>query len=202
MATSSPTPDALPAPRAAASVLVVRMAAGEPRVLMARRSAGHRFMPNVHVFPGGSVDPADYHAQVATPLRPAVLARLTRSASPGLAHALGVAAARELAEEVGLSLGSPPALGHLEYLCRAVTPPGGSIRFDARFFIVDEAHVQGVPQTSPELQDPAWYSVADTETLALAHATRAVLAQFSRWLAEPDREGAVPLLQDRVWTAE
>jgi 8-oxo-dGTP pyrophosphatase MutT (NUDIX family) len=202
MATSPPSPDTGQPPRAAASLLVVRMGPDEPAVLMARRSASHRFMPNVMVFPGGAVDPADHHAQVATPLRPDVRVRLERSASPSLARALGVAAARELVEEVGLSLGTPPSLGHLEYLCRAVTPPDRRIRFDARFFIVDAAQVSGVPQASPELEDPAWYFLAETEALELAQATRAVLGQFRRWLTHHDRDGGVPVLQDRVWTIE
>jgi 8-oxo-dGTP pyrophosphatase MutT (NUDIX family) len=196
--------DAAPTPRAAASLIVVREDADGPRVLMARRSAAHRFMPNVLVFPGGAVDPADHHAPVATPLRPAVQARLERSASPSLAQALAVAAARELAEEVGLSLGTPPSLGHLAYLCRAVTPPSRSIRFDARFFIVDAAHVSGVLQASLELEEPAWHSLEEAEAGELAGATMAVLGQFRHWLAqhERDRNGPVPVLQERVWSME
>jgi 8-oxo-dGTP pyrophosphatase MutT (NUDIX family) len=194
--------DAVQTPRAAASLLVVRDGADGPRVLMARRSAAHRFMPNVLVFPGGAVDPADHDAPVATPLHPAVQARLERSASPSLAQALAVAAARELAEEVGLSLGTPPALGHLEYLCRAITPPSRSIRFDARFFIVDAAHVGGVLQASLELEEPAWYSLEAAEAGELAGATRAVIGQFRQWLIHRDRSGPVPVLQERVWSVE
>jgi 8-oxo-dGTP pyrophosphatase MutT (NUDIX family) len=195
-------PDTTQTVRAAASLLVVRADADGPRVLMARRSATHRFMPNVMLFPGGAVDPADHNAVVATPLRPAVRARLERSASPSLAQALAVAAARELTEEVGLSLGTPPALGHLEYLCRAITPPDRTIRFDARFFVIDAAKVEGVPRASPELEEPAWYTLAETEALALAGATRAVLGQLQRWLSHHDRGGPVPVLQNRVWTME
>jgi len=207
MATSPAPPESSPTPRPAASLLVVRMAADAPTVLMARRSAHHRFMPNVMVFPGGAVDPGDHHAQVATPLRPQVRARLERSASPSLAHALGVAAARELAEEVGLSLGAPPCLEHLEYLCRAITPPESRTRFDARFFIVDAAQVSGTLQASAELEDPAWFTLAQTDTLALASATRAVLGQLGRWLAGRSLGGGVPrppvpVLQDRVWRVE
>jgi 8-oxo-dGTP pyrophosphatase MutT (NUDIX family) len=190
-----PTP---PGVRPAASLLVVQ----DGTVLMGRRSAGHRFMPNVHVFPGGAVDAADHHARVASPLRPTVRARLERAASPSLAQALGVAAARELFEEVGLSLGEPPALGSLDYLCRAITPPDRSIRFDARFFIVDHRRVEGTPVSSGELEDLAWYTPEQTRDLDLAHATRAVLWQFQRWLSHHDRDGPVPTLQNRVWSLD
>ena len=185
-------------PRAAASVLVIK----DATVLMARRAAGHRFMPNMLVFPGGAVDAADHHAIAATPLAPRVLARLCRSADARLAHALGIAAARELMEEVGLSLGTPPLLGHLSYLCRAVTPPDRTIRFNARFFIVEARHTTGNPAGSAELEDPAWYSVPDALRAQIPDATRAVLAQFERWQAHQDRDGPVPVLEDRIWRNE
>jgi len=185
-------------PRPAASILVVR----DDTILMARRSAGHRFMPNTLVFPGGAVDAADHHARAGTPLSPRVHTRLARSAPHGLAHALAIAAARELEEEVGLSLGTPPALGNLEYLCRAITPPDRSIRFDARFFIVDAAQATGTPAASAELEDPAWYRVPEALKSAIPDATRAVLGQFQRWLTQHDRDGPVPVLQDRVWKYE
>jgi 8-oxo-dGTP pyrophosphatase MutT (NUDIX family) len=198
---SAPQPvQSAPVPRPASSLLVVRHDDDGPRLLMGKRSAGHRFMPNVLVFPGGAVDPADHHARAATPLRPAVRARLDRTASPSLAQALAIAAARELTEEVGLSLGEPPALGDLEYCCRAITPPDRSMRFDAHFFIVDASRLQGTLLASAELETPAWYTLEEAEMLDLAHATRAVLGQFRRWLAHHDRDGLVPTLQNRVWT--
>jgi 8-oxo-dGTP pyrophosphatase MutT (NUDIX family) len=78
--------------RHAASLLVVRQTAAGPELVMARRAAHHRFMPNVLVFPGGAVDAADFTAPAATELSPAVRARLQRSAAPDLAHALAIAA--------------------------------------------------------------------------------------------------------------
>jgi 8-oxo-dGTP pyrophosphatase MutT (NUDIX family) len=195
-------PGTIVVPRAAASLLVVRREADGPRVLMARRGAGHRFMPNVLVFPGGAVDAADFTATVGTGLRPEVLARLERSAAGGLAAALGVAAARELTEEVGLSLGEPPQLHGLDYFARAITPPDRSIRFDAYFFAVDAALVRGEAVGSAELEEPAWYSVEQAMAAKLAGATKAVLWQFSRWLEEPVHEGPVPVLRDRQWISE
>ena len=46
-------------PKDAATLLIVRRGAGEPRVLMGQRSAQHKFMPNKFVFPGGKVDVGD-----------------------------------------------------------------------------------------------------------------------------------------------
>ncbi len=196
-------PDATAPVRDAASLLVVKPGPAGPLILMGRRAAGHRFMPNRLVFPGGAVDGADFSAPVASPLRPAVLARLQRSAQAGLAHALAVAAARELQEEVGLSLGRPPALAALHYLCRAITPAGVPIRFDARFFVVDSACVTGNAAGSAELEEPAWYSIEAALASGLALATKGVLLQFRSW--QPGRDDAaapVPVLRDRTWTEE
>ena len=183
-------------PRHAASLIVLR---DNAEILMARRSEHHRFMPGMLVFPGGAVDAADHHALAATPLSPRTRARLERAATPSLAHALGIAAARELTEEVGLSLGTPPALHSIEYLCRAITPPDRNIRFDAHFFIVDAALTSGTLAGSMELEEPRWYSVQDALAAKIPAATGAVLAQLQRWLSYHDRDGPVPTLRDRVW---
>jgi len=186
--------------RLAASLLVMRQHDGETRLLMARRAAHHRFMPGVLVFPGGAVDEADYHARVASPLKPAVQARLARMVEPRTAHALACAVARELTEEVGLSLGEPPALQGLDYLCRAITPPDRAMRFDAHFFLVDEAEVSGTLAASEELEEPGWYTLEEANAGQLAAATKAILWQFNRWLTRHDRDGPVPVLRDRMWT--
>ena len=70
--------------RHAASLIVLR--AGPPglEVLMGLRGAGHRFMPNRLVFPGGSVDPGDATRPAATEPRDDVLAALGRAARPRL----------------------------------------------------------------------------------------------------------------------
>jgi 8-oxo-dGTP pyrophosphatase MutT (NUDIX family) len=46
-------------PRDAATLIVVDMASGEPRVLLGRRRPDLVFMPGRYVFPGGRVDPGD-----------------------------------------------------------------------------------------------------------------------------------------------
>jgi 8-oxo-dGTP pyrophosphatase MutT (NUDIX family) len=188
--------------RPAASLLVMRRDGDAVSLLMARRAAHHRFMPGVLVFPGGAVDEADHHALTANPLKPAVRARLERFMEPSLATALAHAAARELTEEVGLTLGTPPDLSRLDLLCRAITPPDRSMRFDAYFFLVDAAHVSGELCASAELEEPGWYTMEQALAGDLAAATRAVLGQFNLWLTYHDRDGALPVLRDRQWLME
>ncbi len=194
--------------RDAATLILLRNTAGATEVLLGRRGAGHRFMPNVLVFPGGAVDPADYAAPSATPLRADVQARLERSASPELARALAIAAARELTEETGLSLGIPPALDALGYLCRAETPPEHEIRFNARFFLADAGLAIGTPVSSREMEDLFWHDLAAPAPGTTSLPTRVVLDLLKRQLADGGDSGApaasqlVPVLRHRRWERE
>jgi len=180
-------------PRPAASLLILRPAT-DTQVLMGMRGAGHKFMPNRLVFPGGAVDDEDHHAQVATPLQERVLSRLARGAEGSLAHALGVAAARELWEETGLTVGRPPALHGFDYLCRAITPPSSPIRFDARFLIVDEDHVGGTLEGSGELENLRWIGVEEVLATDIPYPTRGVLILLRKWLAKSPEERAADIL--------
>ena len=150
---------------------------------MGERGAGARFMPNRLVFPGGAVDPGDADVPAATEPAPDVLAHLQRSARPRLARAVLVAAARELQEETGLSLGQPPRLHVLDYLCRAVTPPSMPMRFNARFLLVAAADVEGTLRSSEELEHVRFIAVADALALDLMVVTREVLAMLQSHLA-------------------
>jgi len=198
-----PPPPAPPAPaRPAASLLVLR-GGHTPEVLMGMRGAGHKFMPNRLVFPGGRVDEADHAAPSASQLREDVVARLMRGADEQLAHALGIAAARELEEETGLTLGAPPELAGLDYICRAITPERSPIRFDARFLVVDAEQVGGTLAGSGELEDLRWYGLEQALALDLAFPTRGVLERLLHWMAlDPGLRRAhapVPTLRNRGW---
>ena len=191
----------------AASLIVVRTHTAEPEMLMGMRGARHRFMPNRLVFPGGRVDPADMRAAYATGLSPKTEWALRRNANPRLAHALGVAAARELQEETGLSLGNPPRLHMLHYLARAVTPPSNPIRFNARFLVVDAAHASGRIGGDGELDGLRFYCMSEALALDLALPTRLVLERLRVWLnmSETERQAMSQtpvLLRDRGWTME
>jgi len=193
--------------RHAASLIVLRFENGEPHMLMGMRGAKHRFMPNRLVFPGGRVDRADLKAPFATPLSPATQWALRKNTNPALAHGLAAAAARELLEETGLSLGRPPRLDGLHYLARAVTPPGQPIRFNARFLVVEERHVSGEIGGDGELEELRFYGMTEALALQLALPTRKVLERLKSWLAlseaERNAETHTPvLLRDRGWLME
>jgi 8-oxo-dGTP pyrophosphatase MutT (NUDIX family) len=97
-------------PRDAATVVVLRTAADGAGVetLMLRRTAAMKFAPGAYVFPGGSVDPADYGAEVGWhgPSPAEFGARLGASAE--VARALVCAAVRETFEESGVLLAGVP----------------------------------------------------------------------------------------------
>jgi len=194
-------------PRHAASLIVYRGDGDEVSMLMGMRGAKHRFMPNRLVFPGGAVDRADLDAPSATPLSPQTEHLLRKNANARLAHGLGIAAARELHEETGLSLGTPPHLHALYLLARAVTPPPGPIRFNARFFVVDARHVAGTLGGDGELEGLRYYAMREALALDLAMPTRRVLEQLRIWLATSETERAARthtpvMLHDRGWVME
>jgi 8-oxo-dGTP pyrophosphatase MutT (NUDIX family) len=197
--------------RHAASIIVLRRRddnrwGDDAEMLMGMRGAKHRFMPNRLVFPGGAVDRADLSAAVATRPPPHTLRHLRKVANERLALGLVVAAARELEEETGLSLGSPPHLDDIEYLCRAVTPPSNPIRFNARFLLVHADRLSGELAGSGELENLRYYGIQEALELDLAMPTRMVIDRLRIWLAmSADERIAVthtPILRSHVWRME
>lgn len=177
---------------------------------MGRRQENHVFMAGVYVFPGGRVDRSDARVATANELLPDVAARLTKSCTPTRAHALAVAAIRELYEETGLMLGATvthppngarlppvwrafaeaglsPSLEPMEYIARAITPPGWSRRFHARFFLVDARHVHEKLAGDGELTDLRWVSLARAKELPTAGITRAILDELGLRFADRTR---------------
>ena len=199
----SPRP---PFARHAASLLVWRATSDGPAVLMGLRGAGARFVPGRLVFPGGSVDPGDAVAPAAADPRPEVMTLLGAATRPRLARALVYAAARELMEETGLSLGTPPRLDQIDHLCRAVTPPRQPIRFNARFLVVPADALSGTMRDSTELHDLAFRPIEQALTLDLMLVTAEVLRQFQLWLALPDADRRArteaPLFREKNWRRE
>jgi 8-oxo-dGTP pyrophosphatase MutT (NUDIX family) len=132
--------------------------------------------------------------------------RLLVAAGPALARGLPLAAARELEEETGLSLGRPPALDGLDYLCRATTPASYPVRFDARFLLVRASRVSGRLAGSGELEGLRWYGLAEALALDLAFVTRGVIERLRDWLAMSEEtrrtRARTPVLIERAWTEE
>ncbi len=175
---------------------------------MGRRAKGHVFMASKWVFPGGRVERTDAGAPAATELMPADAARLEREVSPRRARALALAALRETFEETGLLLAEPapavsiagpwrefraagalPDLAALSYVARAITPPGRSRRFDARFFMAGaEALLHPEPTAgSGELDEIAWLPLEEACALDLPSITRFVLGEAAERLRSPRR---------------
>lgn len=205
------TPPPKDAIRDAATVILVRRDGEQPRVLMGQRGKGAAFMPSKYVFPGGAVDSEDAAIPAARPLREATLRRLRLRADPDLAEALAMAAVRELWEETGLALAQPagtqptspgpdwqpffeaghyPAADGLEFIFRAITPPGRPRRFDARFFLVDASRVQGnlddFSLAGDELGFLSWLTLAEARELDLPFITEVVLAEVESRLGDRD----------------
>lgn len=192
----------------AATLILTRMRKGEAEVLMGRRAPGHVFMASKWVFPGGRIDRSDFAAAASNDLPGADMARLTREVPARRARALALAAVRETFEETGLLLAVPapiasvtgswrefratgalPDLAALSYVARAITPPGRTRRFDARFFMADARALLHPEPTagSGELDEIAWLPLAETRTLDLPAITRFVLGEVSERLGNPDR---------------
>jgi len=185
---------------------------------MGVRNAGHRFMPNKLVFPGGRVDRADYFPSAARELSPVTQTMLAHAAPGGLARALAMATVRELFEETGLVLGGapPPAprargawaaflatgrapdLAPLEFLCRAVTPSIFPVRFNARFLVAPFDAVEGGIAGDGELEFLRFMPLDEARGLDVAPVTRNILEEFARWLALPPSargQRAIPLYE-------
>jgi 8-oxo-dGTP pyrophosphatase MutT (NUDIX family) len=123
-------------PRPAASIVLLRRGGKhgdrELEVLLLKRSAAAKFMPNVWVFPGGAVDPADGEGEAG----------------------YRACAARELMEEASIELAVEE---ELVLFSRWITPAVISTRFDAWFFLaLAPAHTPPRPD-GVETTEAAWF---------------------------------------------
>jgi 8-oxo-dGTP pyrophosphatase MutT (NUDIX family) len=176
--------------RPAATVVVLRRGA-DPAVLMGQRGADAAFMPSKFVFPGGAID-VDDHAEGH--LSEDCARRLT-SGGPAPAAIVG-AALRELAEETGLRLRRG---AQLQFIFRAITPPGRSRRFDARFLLANAADVLGdaadFSGADQELAHLQWVPLAQARALDLPFITEVVLAEVAA-LAQGGVQQGVPFFDN------
>jgi len=185
-------------PRNAASLVLYEKRENQIFLLMGKRAKGHKFLPNVFVFPGGRVDKADF----TTPSR-ALLKADTAShlSTPGdMAHALATAAVRETYEETGLVIGDLdgetllPDLSNLSYIARAITPAGNPIRFNTRFLMIDAKHASGTLAGSGELINLQWFSIEDALQMPLVDVTEFVVREVENRLSnEGNRPNVIPI---------
>jgi 8-oxo-dGTP pyrophosphatase MutT (NUDIX family) len=123
-------------PRPAASIVLLRRGGRHRQraleVLLLKRSADANFMPNVWVFPGGGVDPADGEGEAG----------------------YRACATRELEEEAGIALATEE---ELVLFSRWITPEVISRRFDAWFFLaLAPAHSPPKPD-GVETTEAGWF---------------------------------------------
>lgn len=195
--------------RDAATLVLWRAGPQGPEVLMGQRGAGAAFMASKFVFPGGAADPADALVPLARPLTQVCADRLAL-ATTATPAALAAAAIRELAEEAGLMLARPgswpaaapsgwqrfaedallPDAGALTFFFRAITPPGRTRRFDARFFLAEAAGLVGAhddfSSADSELAHLKWLPMPEARALDLPFITEVVLAEVAAHLAGAD----------------
>ena len=191
---------AIPAPRPAATLVVLRDAADDLEVLLTVRPQGMKFMGGAVVFPGGAVAEADRDPRwdrAATISGEDAAALLGEAASPSEALGYFVCALREAREEVGfpagatrversaaddpavflersLEAGAALPLDRLVPAGRWVTPLGSPVRFDARFFLV--AAPEGwEPDPDPE-EVVACYWASPAAALASLGAGESIMA--------------------------
>ncbi|MFC4670102.1 NUDIX domain-containing protein [Seohaeicola nanhaiensis] len=207
--------------RNAATVIALRdRHSSSPSILMGQRGASAAFMPNKFVFPGGAVDPTDATIPLATPLPPVCHNRLAEESPADFQNALAVAAIRELWEETGLILGEPgawqgeppedwrtfAATGHLpsaaglQFVFRALTPPGRPRRFDARFFLVDADLIQGdlddFTHATDELSHLQWIPLTEARRFDLPFVTEVALGEVAARVRDPNPPASVPYLRN------
>ena len=201
-------------PKDASTLIIVREEKGKATLLMGKRAATHKFMPNKFVFPGGRVDPVDSRVKVAKQLNTAVKKRLQKEISARTSEArlraLALAAIRETYEETGVVVGATskkrvnikhndwqsyfdygvePPLHAMDFIARAITPPQRVRRFDTRFFMISADYLHTPPEeldrASGELTDLHWISPKEAESLDLPIITQQVLKIISQRLALP-----------------
>jgi 8-oxo-dGTP pyrophosphatase MutT (NUDIX family) len=181
-------------PIPAASLIVTRDLGDGPEILLLKRSARSRFMPEAYVFPGGAIDAADSSDRTSRICRldDAEASRKLGLRSGGLTYF--VAAVRETFEESGLLLAYDStgqivdfrawegasfeqglaeaceryhwclAVDRLRYFAHWITPSEFSRRFDTRFFIAPASAHQNTAISSDEMTEFVWR----TPTQALA----------------------------------
>ena len=193
-------------PRDAATMILIDRDGPDPKVLLGRRHAGHKFMPGKFVFPGGRIEKADVAMAAATELHPAAEAKLAlrpRDAEVPASRAFPLAAIRETYEETGLVLGTKadkpvappndewagfaksgllPDLADIHFIARAITPPQRPKRFDTRFFTTDAQaighRIEGVVSADSELVELVWIPIHEAQTLDMPAITETVLREL------------------------
>jgi 8-oxo-dGTP pyrophosphatase MutT (NUDIX family) len=201
----------------AAGLVLIRAGDKGPEVLMGRRHRRSTFLPDVYVFPGGRVDPADSRPSGFAEMIPGSIARqLRRGTSRRDPAAFLRAAIRETFEETGLlvarsagarpvtkprrapvwrafaRIGAEPDFAGMDYICRAITPTSSKRRYNTRFFLADGRGARGDLVGNGELEDLDWWPVSEIERLPIVDVTEFVLGEALRRWAQNLAAGSEP----------
>ncbi len=205
--------------RDAATVILLRQKKDSTYVLMGQRGNEAAFMPSKYVFPGGAVDEDDTNVELFKSIDKKGIDLLHQYSEKKIAKELSVAAIRELWEEAGLRLCtkvdavrkiSPgwedfcndcylPDASNLEYVFRAITPPGRPRRFDARFFICRAENVHGnlddFSSASTELSHLQWIDIDNVKSLNLPFITEVVLNEVKEIIKDGPNKKGIPFFK-------
>ena len=100
--------------------------------------------------------------------------------------------------------GLRPAAGAMRFVFRAITPPGRTRRFDARFFLVPAAAITGdvndFSAASDELAHLHWVPLAEARKLDLPFITEVVLSEVGALLRGHGPDGGVPFFDNSTAT--
>jgi 8-oxo-dGTP pyrophosphatase MutT (NUDIX family) len=124
--------------RTAATVILLRDSSGGPEVLLLRRNKAVQFAGGMWVFPGGSLDQADWDAGAGDE-----------------EQAARIAAAREALEEADITL-DPDTLVHLSHW---TTPEAEKKRFYTWFFVAMAPAATAVTIDGSEIHDHEWIGI-------------------------------------------
>ena len=206
--------------RDASTIIIVRDRHENPSVLMGQRGSKAAFMPNKFVFPGGAMDLADADVPLASPIPSPCYDRLIEDSVSDHRTGLVAAAIRELWEETGLILGETgtwpnaapqdwqsyadqgflPSGRTLQFVFRAITPPGRPRRFDARFFLADAAHIQNDKDdfsgACDELSHLQWIPLSKARSFDLPFITEVVLAEVASTITQDAPPKSVPFFRN------
>jgi hypothetical protein len=202
-------------PRAAATLIMIDRSGPAPKVLLGRRHDNHKFMPGKFVFPGGRIEAGDFLMPAIQDLAEATAEKLgkhvtTKAIKP---RSLALAALRETFEPKGwlefVKHGFLPDLTMLQFIGRAITPPGRPKRFDSRFFAADAAHIahqiEGVVSADTELVELVWCPIAEAVHLGIPVITAVILEELDKRIAAGfSQELPVPMFyeKNRRWIRE
>lgn len=193
-------------PRLAATVLLLRPAAGGFEVYLQRRASGMAFASGMYAFPGGAVDGTDFDRPGLGDRWPARLGRPAQEA-----WAVVRAAVRELVEETGVRV----AAGDLVPWSRWITPVFEPRRYDTYFFLAALPAGEQPANVSGEADRTLWLPPAeavarvDAGEIVMLPPTLETLRQLAghssvdaALAAAAGRDAATPIVPRVEWAAD